>query len=103
MKAWDTNTLQVVCHFELAARVHAAAMSACAASHCLVAVGSGDTQVGHFDNLPAARLAYMRVASWHSHVCIVLELRAGRATSCHAGFALCMPLDKLQDARHATL
>lgn len=46
VKVWDTNSLQVVCHFELAARVHAASMSACATSHCLVAVGSGDTQVG---------------------------------------------------------
>lgn len=46
VKVWDTNSLQVVCSFSLAARVHAAAMSACATSHCLVAVGSGDTQVG---------------------------------------------------------
>ncbi|KAI7842161.1 hypothetical protein COHA_004184 [Chlorella ohadii] len=67
VKAWDTNTLQVVCHFELAARVHAAAMSACAASHCLVAVGSGDTQVQLCDIVSGAfthSLAGHRAAVW---------------------------------------
>lgn len=44
VKVWDTNSQAVVVSFSLAARVYAAAMSANAASHCLVAVGSGDTQ-----------------------------------------------------------
>lgn len=46
VKVWDANSLQVVSTFALDSRVYAAAMSAVATSHCLVAVGSGDTQVG---------------------------------------------------------
>ncbi|PRW58966.1 DNA excision repair ERCC-8-like isoform B [Chlorella sorokiniana] len=67
VKVWDTNSLQVVCHFELAARVHAAAMSACATSHCLVAVGSGDTQVQLCDIVSGGfthSLAGHRAAVW---------------------------------------
>lgn len=41
---WDANSLQLACSFSLEARVYAAAMSAVATAHCLVAVGSGDTQ-----------------------------------------------------------
>lgn len=74
VKVWDTNSLQVVCHFELAARVHAAAMSACATSHCLVAVGSGDTQVGQGILL----------------VCLVFVLLVAKGRAVAAAAAACM-------------
>lgn len=45
VKVWDANSLAVVSSFSLGARVYAASMSTAATSHCLVAVGSGDTKV----------------------------------------------------------
>ena len=42
---WDTNSLAVAAGFTLSGRVHAVAMSPCATTHCLVAVGQAEPQV----------------------------------------------------------
>lgn len=44
-QVWDSNHLQVVGDFDLAARVYAVAMSPIATSHCLVAAAGTDPQV----------------------------------------------------------
>ena len=44
-QVWDSNHLQVVGDFDLAARVYAVAMSPVATSHCLVAAAGTDPQV----------------------------------------------------------
>lgn len=45
VKVWDANSLAVAAAFSLSGQVHAVAMSPCATSHCLVAVGSAEPQV----------------------------------------------------------
>ncbi|GAB4816816.1 hypothetical protein N2152v2_003862 [Parachlorella kessleri] len=45
VKVWDTNSLAVAAGFTLSGRVHAVAMSPCATTHCLVAVGQAKPQV----------------------------------------------------------
>lgn len=79
VKVWDTNSLQVVCGFAIGSRVYAAAMSAVATSHCLVAVGSGDTQVGMTH--PPCRVAGL--AAW-------LVAAMGRGLYCRNFLPLCL-------------
>ena len=45
VQVWDSNALQAACTFSLPVQVNTVAMSACQASHCLVAVGAADTEV----------------------------------------------------------
>ncbi|EFN57592.1 hypothetical protein CHLNCDRAFT_20970, partial [Chlorella variabilis] len=66
-KVWDANTLQVVCSFSLGSRVYAAAMSATATAHCLVAVGGGGSAVQLCDVVSGGfthALAGHRAAVW---------------------------------------
>jgi DNA excision repair protein ERCC-8 len=51
LAGWDANTQQRVVTFEFPEMVYAASMAPHAASHCLVAVGSGDPQVRLCDPL----------------------------------------------------
>eukprot|EP00884_Botryococcus_braunii_P017531 jgi/Botrbrau1/4461/Bobra.0348s0045.2 len=77
IKVWDTNSLQVVTEFQLSAPIMAAAMSAVATAHCLVAVGCGaplqlcdpvsgavvHTLVGHKSDVWAA--TWSLASEWH--------------------------------------
>ena len=45
LQVWDTNSLVPVCTFGLPDRVFALDMSQVAAVHCLIAVGSAESQV----------------------------------------------------------
>ena len=51
-QVWDTNSLVPVCNFGLPDRVFALDMSQVAAVHCLIAVGSAESQVRPSSSCP---------------------------------------------------
>jgi WD40 repeat protein len=94
-QVWDVNNLKVVVDFPLSVPVMAAAMSAVASAHCLVAVGSGSplqlcdpgsgavvhTLMGHKSDIWA--VSWSLASEWH----VLSGGRDGQARSPLAGVA----------------
>lgn len=121
VQIWDSNALQAACTFSLPVQVNTVAMSACEASHCLVAVGAADTEVrlcdpqsGGFSHILLGHKSKVWAVSWSLQS--EWELMTGgcdgqvnSSTGCiHADFCavamcLCKFVERMSDRSSAIL